>query len=201
MPRAAPLDRAHWIFDLDGTLTEAVHDFAAIRRRLGIPAGIDILAYLDHQPPARARALHAQLDAIEYAYAEQAAAAPGCHALLAALARRGVRLGIVTRNTRAVAHAVLRRIGVAAYFDAGHVLGRGEAIPKPHPDGVQQLMRRWHAGGDEVLVVGDYLYDLLSGRAAGAATVHVDRSGNWAWPEHADLCVASLDELALRLDR
>lgn len=34
-----------FIFDLDGTLTLAVHDFEAIRRSLGIPAGVPILEY------------------------------------------------------------------------------------------------------------------------------------------------------------
>ena len=33
------LKRKHWIFDLDGTLTIAVHDFNAIRKELGIPEG------------------------------------------------------------------------------------------------------------------------------------------------------------------
>lgn len=34
--------RRHWVFDMDGTLTVAVHDFAAIRRALEIPAEADI---------------------------------------------------------------------------------------------------------------------------------------------------------------
>lgn len=33
----------HWVFDMDGTLTVAVHDFAAIRRALEIAAEEDIL--------------------------------------------------------------------------------------------------------------------------------------------------------------
>jgi len=33
----------HWVFDMDGTLTIAVHDFAAIRRALEIPEEDDIL--------------------------------------------------------------------------------------------------------------------------------------------------------------
>ncbi|MBP42781.1 MAG: HAD family hydrolase, partial [Deltaproteobacteria bacterium] len=37
------LKRKHWIFDLDGTLTVAVHDFDAIRKELGIPAGLPII--------------------------------------------------------------------------------------------------------------------------------------------------------------
>ena len=37
------LKRKNWIFDLDGTLTVAVHDFDAIRKELGIPAGLPIV--------------------------------------------------------------------------------------------------------------------------------------------------------------
>ena len=43
--------------------------------------------------------------------------------------------------------------------------------------------------------MGDYLYDLQVGRAAKIATVHVDPSGSFAWPELADIIVCSLNEL------
>ena len=43
--------------------------------------------------------------------------------------------------------------------------------------------------------MGDYLYDLQVGRAAEIATVHVDPSGCFAWPELADISVCSLNEL------
>ena len=36
----------NWVFDMDGTLTVAVHDFAAIREALKIPAEHDILTHL-----------------------------------------------------------------------------------------------------------------------------------------------------------
>ena len=39
----------HWVFDMDGTLTIAVHDFAAIRRALEIPEEDDILQNLKQQ--------------------------------------------------------------------------------------------------------------------------------------------------------
>ena len=32
-----------WIFDMDGTLTHAVHDFPTIKRELGLPLDLDIL--------------------------------------------------------------------------------------------------------------------------------------------------------------
>lgn len=44
----------HWVFDMDGTLTIAVHDFAAIRRALDIPADDDILHHLAALPAEQA---------------------------------------------------------------------------------------------------------------------------------------------------
>jgi phosphoglycolate phosphatase-like HAD superfamily hydrolase len=44
-------------------------------------------------------------------------------------------------------------------------------------------------------MVGDYSFDLQTGRAAGAATIHVDPTGAFRWPELTDLAVATLAEL------
>jgi HAD superfamily hydrolase (TIGR01509 family) len=190
------LNRRHWVFDLDGTLTLAVHDFAVIRAELGVPATADILGYLATLPPAEAAARHARLHALELTLIEQTAAAPGAHALLARLAKRGARVGILTRNSRAIALTTLERHGLGAYFAAGEVLGRDEALPKPAPDGVQKLAAVWGTPLGDVVMVGDYLFDLQTGRAAGAATIHVDPSRAFRWPELADLAVGSLAELA-----
>lgn len=54
-------DYTHWVFDMDGTLTVAVHDFAAIRRALEIPPEADILHYLAALPEADRKAKHAWL--------------------------------------------------------------------------------------------------------------------------------------------
>ena len=43
-------DVKHWVFDMDGTLTVAVHDFAAIRVALQIPPEDDILTHLAALP-------------------------------------------------------------------------------------------------------------------------------------------------------
>ena len=51
----------HWVFDMDGTLTVAVHDFAAIRVALDIPPADDILTHLAALPAAQAAAKHAWL--------------------------------------------------------------------------------------------------------------------------------------------
>ena len=54
-------DIRHWVFDMDGTLTRAVHDFPAIRRALDIPEQDDILLHLAALPEAEAAAKHAWL--------------------------------------------------------------------------------------------------------------------------------------------
>ena len=51
----------HWVFDMDGTLTEPVHDFELIRRELQIPSGADILEHLASLPAQQAADSHAWL--------------------------------------------------------------------------------------------------------------------------------------------
>ncbi len=191
------LARRCWIFDLDGTLTLPVHDFAAIRSALGMAeTDPDILRFLASLPAAEAAARHARLIEIEYELAAKTAAAPGAGRLLDQLLRRDARVGILTRNTREIALHTLGQIGLQGYFTADVILGRDEAAPKPHPEGIEKLLDAWGGAPDDAVMVGDYLFDLQVGRAAGTATIHVDRSGAFRWPDLADLAVVSLDEVA-----
>ena len=143
-----------------------------------------------------AAARHARLIEIEYELADKTAAAPGAGRLLDQLFRRNARVGILTRNTREIALHTLGQIGLKGYFTSDDILGRDEAAPKPHPEGIEKLLAAWGSAPDESVMVGDYLFDLQVGRAAGTATIHVDRSRAFRWPELADLSVATLDELA-----
>lgn len=191
------LARRCWIFDLDGTLTLPVHDFPAIRRALGMrDSDPDILGFLASLPPGEAAARHARLIEIEYELADRTAAAPGAVRLLDQLLRRNACVGILTRNTREIALHTLGQIGLKGYFAPDAILGREEAAPKPHPEGIEKLLAAWGSTPDETVMVGDYLFDLQVGRAAGTATIHVDRSCLFRWPELADLAVATLEELA-----
>jgi HAD superfamily hydrolase (TIGR01509 family) len=186
---------SHWVFDLDGTLTVAVHDFAAIRRELDIPDGSDILDHLTALPSHISQPLHDRLQEIELELAAVTQAAAGAIQLLKQLRGNGVQLGILTRNTRENALRTLELCGLGGYFDPDHVLGRDEAIPKPDPDGIRQLARLWGTGPETTVMVGDYQYDLQAGRSAGALTVHVDTTRSFRWPELADVNVATLNEL------
>lgn len=191
--------QACWIFDLDGTLTVAQHDFAAIRSILGIPPGRLILEYLDSLPPVAAHPLRARLDALEATLCASACAAPGAHELLALLHAHGTRLGILTRNTRDNALATLRAAALAHYFAPVDVLGRDEAPPKPAPDGILHLLTAWRGHPDRALMVGDVHLDLAAGRAAGVRTVHVSAGASARWPTLTDHHFDSLTALHVLL--
>jgi HAD superfamily hydrolase (TIGR01509 family) len=192
--------RSYWIFDMDGTLTVAVHDFDAIRTELGLPPGRPILETLAALPAAQADPLHRRLDEIEFQLASQATPQTGARALLAELHRRGIHLGILTRNTRRNAYETLRACGLQPYFEPEYVLGRESAPPKPNPDGIRHLLACWNASPTEAVMVGDYLFDLEAGRRAGTATVYLDVAGRGPRPQQADLTVQSLHELMRLID-
>ena len=175
----------HWVFDMDGTLTIAVHDFAAIRRALDIAPHEDILAHLAALPEAQQQAKRAWLFEHERALARGSIAAPGAVALLRALHVRGDRLGILTRNDHAIAKLTLEVVGVGDLFDDADIIGRDETAPKPAPDGVLYFIRRWDAAPGAVVMVGDHQFDLQAGRAAGARAILVNVPRE-AWPGLAD---------------
>lgn len=189
------MKRRFWIFDMDGTLTVATHNFDQIREVLGLPPGKPILEQLDAMPAKKAKALHRQLDDVERQHASAARPQPGAPELLAALTDAGARMGIATRNTAEMAQVTLTACGIETFFARDHVLGRDCAEPKPSAAGLQALMDRWGAQPHETVMVGDYLFDLQAGRQAGCATVAINPAGRFEWPDLADHCVTELCEI------
>jgi len=189
------LTRRHWIFDLDGTLTVAVHDFAALRRDLGMTPGAPILQTLQEMPLAESEPLMVRVRDWESELALQARAEPDAVALLEHLVGAGRRLALLTRNTRHTADRTLEMTGLDRFFPSEVRLGRGDAEPKPSPAGIERILEAWGAEPDDAVMVGDYRYDLEAGRAAGVATVWVDRHGKYDLHAWADVAVPRLDAL------
>lgn len=182
-----------WIFDLDGTLTEPIHDFAGLKRQLGLPPDLQVLAGIAGRPPEQRPALLEAVRAWEVEHLERARAAPGAHALLAFL--RGRPVGIVTRNTRESALHTLEKIGLRDCFDERFVIGRDDATPKPSPEGVRALLTAWGEAPEQACMVGDHVDDLRAGRGAGTWAIWVDHAGDGRFSTEADRTVRSLDEL------
>ena len=197
---ASLADRKFWIFDMDGTLTVPAHDFDAIRDELGLPQGRPILEQIAELAPARAKETLVHLARIEIEIASRAVPHPGAHELLDFLARRGARLGILTRNSHAIALETLARCSLASFFLPEFILGREACDPKPSPDGIHRLLDLWNASPSETVMVGDYRFDIESGREAGTATIYVGPVAKGEWTALADLRVEDLHELRSHLE-
>lgn len=94
------------------------------------------------------------------------------HALFDGLRGMGLRLGIATNDTEAGALATLEPLDVIGKLDfiAGYDSGHGA---KPAPGMVLAFADHIKAAPERVMMVGDNVHDLESGRAAGAITVGV----------------------------
>jgi HAD superfamily hydrolase (TIGR01509 family) len=181
------------IFDLDGTITQPYFDFDAIREEIGIDRhGGPILEAMEKMTPSQRQRAEAILHFHEEKAVTESSLNPGARETLAALRDRGIPIGILTRNRKCNATAVAQRHDLC--FDA--VVGREDGPVKPHAFGVLHLCDRFAVRPPEAMVVGDYLFDLLCARAAGAVPVLIanhDRAAEFA--THADFTVQTLHEL------
>ena len=183
------------IFDLDGTLTEPVLDFDAIRAEIGLPEKVPILEYLDQLTVGERARAEAVMLRHERAAIAAATLTDGCAELLGHLASLEVPIAILTRNVREVVETFARMFT----FQFHAVYTREDGPPKPSPEGALSLCRAMGVAPAHTLAVGDYKYDVMAGRDAGCRTVLVDREGlaahelvDWGSP---DLVVKSLREL------
>jgi len=187
--------RRHWIFDMDGTLTVSAHDFDHMRRELGLQPQEPILEALHALPAVVAAPLWERLNELEFFYAGKASLMQGAPELLQQLQENGCQLAILTRNTMPVVNHTLQACAIDHFFPIDHILDRDSCMPKPSPDGINQLLRFWQADADDTVMVGDYLYDLEAGKGAGVATVHLDTRGDVDWTKYTDIRVESLGEI------
>jgi HAD superfamily hydrolase (TIGR01509 family) len=179
------------IFDLDGTLADSQLDFDAMRREMELPPQLPILEALASLPPAHAARCRAILLKHELAGAERATLLPGVADLLQALDARAIRRAIATRNSRQITAATLTKLGITAEI----VLTRDDGPVKPDPWPVLQACDTWGISAEEAVVIGDFRFDVESGRAAGSRTVllvHPHSPHTYPNHERADLVLSSL---------
>ncbi len=179
------------IFDLDGTIVEQLLDFDAIRAEIGLPVGKPILETISDLPPAERRRAQGILVRHEERAADRARLMPGARGIFKYLAERGLPVAILTRNMRRSVETILRRFDL--HVDC--VVAREDSAPKPHPDGVHRIARALGVEPSRCVMVGDYLFDIEAGRAAGARTVLMKRPGKQSWKADPHHVVVSLDEL------
>jgi HAD superfamily hydrolase (TIGR01509 family) len=181
------------IFDLDGTLTEPILDFDRIRREIGLDRGPVWEAIVAMPPAERQRAEDILLEHELHA-ARICRLQPNALNLLSALQKRGLGLAILTRNCRASWEIVRDRFNLAVE----QIYAREDGPMKPDPTAVVYLARTLNVELSRTLVVGDYLFDIQAGKAAGTRTALLVNHGTV--PEYAAIADYVIHDLMEILD-
>ena len=181
------------IFDLDGTITQPFFDFDAIRQEMGLGPDSgpvwEAIGQMSEQQRVRAENI---LNFHEQRAVTQSQLNHGARETLENIRQTGIGIGILTRNRADNALAVAKKHNLQ--FDV--VIGREEGPVKPDAFGVLEICRRLAVKPFQAMVVGDYLYDVLSARAAGAISVLLanhKRAEEFA--QHADFKIENLKQI------
>jgi len=121
----------------------------------------------------------------------------GAADLFRRLAAAGVRIAVVTSDDRAPTETTLRLLGVAEHV-AAIVCGNDPIANKPAPDALLHLGRTLGVPAERMMMVGDTIGDMATGKNAGVACRLGVLSGTGREAELgpvADAVVASIDEI------
>ena len=178
------------LFDLDGTLIDSAPDLAGACNDMRTARGLAPLAYepLRRMVGSGARgmigvafglapdspgyeALRAEfLDRYEARLTQATKVFDEMVPVLAWLARRGQRWGIVTNKATRFAAPLVAALGLDAESST-LVCGDTVAHAKPHPAPLLEAARRLGVAPDRCAYVGDDRRDVVAGRAAAMLTV------------------------------
>ncbi len=191
LPRPAAV-----LLDMDGTLTEPLLDFDAIKRDMGIGSA-PILETMKGMAAADLARAQAVLYRHESTAAERSTLNAGCRDLLDWLDAVGLPRAIVTRNTRASVETVLARHGLSAAV----AVTREDGKYKPDPDPLFLACDRLGVDPAGAWMVGDGHHDVEAGVAAAMFTVWVSHGRERTFGADPCLTVRSLPELHAVLRR
>ena len=117
----------------------------------------------------------------------------GVPEMLAALAARGVRLGVATSKRRRSTMQALERCGLARWIGAA-ISAEDVPVPKPAADPVLAALARLGAAPADAWMVGDGVFDVEAARRAGVRSV----AALWGTREREALLGARADYVASR---
>ncbi|MCD6416233.1 MAG: HAD family hydrolase [Planctomycetes bacterium] len=185
------------IFDMDGTLIDSPLDFELIHAQTGVPRDRPLLEYMDRAGPEESRRMYSILARHEERAALDCTLREGAAEAIDSLRRMGCALALLTRNSARSVRTVLGRLGLQ--FDCW--LSRDDEAPKPSPVPVLRIADRLKLTPGEVLMVGDYRFDVMAGHAAGARTAFLKGGKDAEAPRETDFVLEDLRELPPLLAR
>lgn len=189
------------IFDFDGTLFDSIHDvlicfnealaihgFAPLTREELIPClggNIDEIVSLvlrDNGSPQNVEKFkRTYLDLYYSSEKELTVPFPNAHVLLRKLQDDGVLLAVNSNRLSDSLQGFVDRF----FADIDFVMVEGHNLSgpsKPHPFGVEKIMRKADVGPGEAIYIGDSATDILTARNAGIDCVVV----KWGYGSESD---------------
>ena len=160
------------LFDFDGTLTlPGALDFPSIKKEISCPHEMPVLEFIEGQAAEKRKSFWEVLNRREALAAEHSQPNEGAERCLSELKRRGILFGIHTRNSLLSVQRALGQFRTVWAEDFRAIMTRDDSLPKPHPDGVIKASTKMGVSVEELMVVGDYRFDIIAGKSAGACTV------------------------------
>jgi phosphoglycolate phosphatase len=180
------------IFDFDGTLAVLNIDFSLMREQVFnlikrhsvgeetiqekylLEIIDEVYQILWKKNPSGAEAFyqesHRILHEVEMKAAEEGRLIPGTEATLKTLRRKGIKIGIITRNCEDAVRKVFPDIND---FCDVFVSRNSVKKVKPHPDHLTHAMGLLKTSGEESMMVGDHITDIQVGKRVGMKTIGV----------------------------
>jgi hydrogenase expression/formation protein HypE len=186
------------LFDFDGTLTKpGALDFDAIKDAIGCPREIPVLEFMRGiADSSRRQEVSDILDQFETRGAEVSEPNAGAEAIVPFLKKRGIPVGILTRNTLKTVVRALENFDGIGVSDFDVVITRDDALsPKPHPEGILWAAERMGITPQEMLMVGDFTFDMIAGTRAGAVTVLLDNHSEKKVDVERSFTIKKLEQL------
>ncbi|ARD44624.1 hypothetical protein A3Q33_10055 [Colwellia sp. PAMC 21821] len=180
------------IFDLDNTLVSSTLNFQQIRADLGCDNDIDLLDFVDALPEEQRIVAHNLVVEYEINDALNAKNLLGTEELLALLAQLDIPCAIVTRNCREAALIKMQNNNI----DIELLFTRADHKAKPAPDALLHLAQLWQVKPENLLYVGDYLYDLQAAKNANTMSCLVTHGETLEYASLANIVVNELTELS-----
>ncbi len=187
------------LFDFDGTLTHpGALDFPAIKNAMGCPVDRPLLEFIDTlSGNSERKRAHRMLEAFEAHAAAESVPNEGAEDVIRFLKGMDLKIGILSRNSRRSILRSLENFKGSAPSDFDVILTREEAVPpKPSPESVILAAQKLSVTPGEILMVGDFIFDVEAGNRAGAWTVLL-KNGDPPDPHdpRSDFTISCLTEL------
>jgi HAD superfamily hydrolase (TIGR01549 family) len=179
------------IFDLDNTLVSSSLDFIGIKASLGCDSESDILDYVEALPELAQHDAKQMLVNFEMTDALSSRKLAGTDDILAILSRLNLPCAIVTRNCKQAAELKIKLNAI----NISLILTREDHKAKPAPDALLYIAKQWQLAPENLLYVGDYLYDIQAAQNANMMSCLLTFGRSLPYVDLATLVVHDLTEL------